>query len=121
MDSLLRTETYRTNYLIRSTGITSSRLRLYPESFLHIPLICPPRNEQEVIAEFLAGAMAAVDKAIAQAEHQIDLMNEYRARLIADVVTGQLDVREAAERLPAGQQETNLANDIVITQGVSEL
>ena len=48
-------------------------------------------------------------------------MNEYRARLIADVVTGQLDVREAAERLPAGHQETNLANDIVITQEVSEL
>ena len=31
---------------------------------------------------------------------QIDLMNEYRTRLIADVVTGQLDVREAAEELP---------------------
>ena len=32
IDLLLRTEAYRTNYLIRSTGITSSRLRLYPES-----------------------------------------------------------------------------------------
>ena len=31
---------------------------------------------------------------------QIDLMNEYRTRLTADVVTGQLDVREAAEELP---------------------
>ena len=31
---------------------------------------------------------------------QIELMEEYRTRLIADVVTGQLDVREAAEELP---------------------
>ena len=32
---------------------------------------------------------------------QIDLMNEYRTQLIADVVTGQLDVREAVAQLPA--------------------
>ena len=35
------------------------------------------------------------------ARRQIDLMNEYRTRLIADVVTGQLDVRETAAQLQA--------------------
>ena len=34
------------------------------------------------------------------ARRQIELIQEYRTRLIADVVTGQLDVREAAARLP---------------------
>ena len=34
------------------------------------------------------------------AGRQIELMEEYRTRLIADVVTGKLDVREAAEDLP---------------------
>ena len=34
---------------------------------------------------------------VARTRRQIDLMNEYRTRLIADVVTGQLGVREAAE------------------------
>ena len=33
-------------------------------------------------------------------EREIELLREYRTRLIADVVTGKLDVREAAARLP---------------------
>ena len=32
-------------------------------------------------------------------------LSEYRTRLIADVVTGKLDVREAASRLPDGADE----------------
>ena len=39
--------------------------------------------------------------AINQARRQIALLQEYRTRLIADVVTGKLDVREAAANLPA--------------------
>ena len=93
IDSLLRTETYRTNYLIRSTGITSSRLRLYAESFLDIPLLCPPSIEQDAIVKYLERATAATDAAITRARRQIDLLQEYRTRLIADVVTGKLDVR----------------------------
>ena len=42
----------------------------------------------------------SVDSAIARARRQIELVQEYRTRLIADVVTGKLDVREAAARLP---------------------
>ena len=33
-------------------------------------------------------------------QREIDLLREYRTRLIADVVTGKLDVREAAAKLP---------------------
>ena len=36
----------------------------------------------------------------ATAQRQIELLREYRTRLIADVVTGKLDVREAAANLP---------------------
>ena len=105
IDSLLRTEAYRANYLIRSTGITSSRLRLYPESFLDIPIMCPPSNEQENIVEYLERATADTNAANARARRQIELVQEYRTRLIADVVTGKLDVREAASRLPEGAGE----------------
>ena len=41
-----------------------------------------------------------IDAAINRARRQIDLIQEYRTRLIADVVTGKLDVREAAATLP---------------------
>ena len=40
------------------------------------------------------------DAAIDRARRQIELLQEYRTRLIADVVTGKLDVREAAAQLP---------------------
>ena len=35
-----------------------------------------------------------------RARREIGLLREYRTRLIADVVTGKLDVREAAAKLP---------------------
>ena len=56
--------------------------------------------EQTAIVTYLGKATAAVDTAITRAHCQIELLNEYRTRLIADVVTGKLDVREAAAALP---------------------
>ena len=107
IDPLLRTEAYRTEYSARSTGITASRLRLYPESFLDIPLLCPPLPDQVDIVEYLDKATTDIDAASASARRQIELLQEYRTRLIADVVTGKLDVREAAAQLPdeAGEEE----------------
>ena len=43
---------------------------------------------------------ADIDATISCSRQQIDFLNEYRTRLIADVVTGKLDVREAAAALP---------------------
>ena len=88
IDPLLRTETYRSEYFVRSTGITSSRLRLYPESFLDIPLLYPPVPEQIAIAAYLDKATAGIDNAITTTRHQCELMQEYRTSLIAHVVTG---------------------------------
>ena len=64
------------------------------------PLPLPPLSEQAAIAEYLGKATADIDSAIARARRQIDLVQEYRTRLIADVVTGKLDVREAVAELP---------------------
>ena len=60
----------------------------------------PPLREQTAIVEYLDKATAHIDAAIARSRRQIKLVEEYRTRLIADVVTGKLDVREAAARLP---------------------
>ena len=54
----------------------------------------PPLAEQNAIAHCLDKATADIDTAIANTQRQIDLLREYRTRLIADVVTGQVDVRE---------------------------
>ena len=87
VDLLLRTETYRAEYLRRSTGINSSRLRLYADQFLDIPLLCPPFAEQASIVRYLDTATADIDAAIVNAERQIDLLREYRTLLIVNAVS----------------------------------
>ena len=66
----------------------------------NIKTTVPPSEEQEELTRYLEQAEHRIDYAVAQARSQTDLMNEYRTRLIADVVTGQLDVRKAAAQLP---------------------
>ena len=60
----------------------------------------PGANEQSLIREFIAREAAPIDAAITRLEREIELLREYRTRLVADVVTGKLDVRHAAARLP---------------------
>ncbi|MHB8562393.1 MAG: restriction endonuclease subunit S [Acidiferrobacteraceae bacterium] len=104
-DLLFRTKPYVGEYICRSTGIQASRLRLYPEQFLRIAVVCPPVGEQQAILEHISVEIAETDRAIEIAHHEISLLREYRTRLIADVVTGKLDVREAAARLPDETEE----------------
>ena len=58
------------------------------------PMLLPPPSEQAAIVEYVNTVSADIEVPANQARRQIDLVNEYRTRLIADVVTGQLDVRE---------------------------
>lgn len=65
----------------------------------NFPVTVPPLNEQAAIVKFADETTAEMDASIARARRQIELLQEYRTRLIADVVTGKLDVREAAAGL----------------------
>ena len=60
----------------------------------------PPVNEQDLIVRFIEAETRKVEVAAAHLKREIDLLREYRTRLVAEVVTGKLDVREAAVRLP---------------------
>ncbi|MDE0528096.1 MAG: restriction endonuclease subunit S [Truepera sp.] len=60
----------------------------------------PSVNEQDEICANLEAVMQRIRQRSRAVQASIDLLNEYRTRLISDVVTGKLDVREAAARLP---------------------
>jgi type I restriction enzyme, S subunit len=100
VDLLLRTRPYTANFICRSTGVRASRLRLYPEEFLKIPVIIPPEGEQRDIIDSIRTETQSLSDAIKRTEREIALIQEYRTRLIADIVTGKLDVCDAAARLP---------------------
>lgn len=57
-----------------------------------LPLI--PLNEQKRIADYISVEIGKVDNIIPIIQNEIKLLREYRTRLISDVVTGQMDVRE---------------------------
>ena len=69
-------------------------------NFRAVDLPLPPAREQRRIAVALGEATTNVGTTIARARRQIELLEEYRTRLIADVVTGKLDVRDTAAQLP---------------------
>ena len=54
----------------------------------------PPVLEQVAIRKWIADECKPLDDAITRIEEEIKLIREYRDRLIADVVTGQVDVRD---------------------------
>ena len=70
------------------------------EKFGALVIPIPPPPEQVAIVAHLDRLTSDIDAAIAHTRREIELLEEYRTRLIADVVTGKLDVREAAADLP---------------------
>ena len=84
----------------RGLGELGTQLNLNIETVGAITLGWPPTPEQTAIVEYLDKTTTDLDTAITRARRRIDLLQEYRTRLIADVVIGKLDVREAAAALP---------------------
>lgn len=90
-------------------------------NFCAVDLPFPPAEEQRLIAVALGEAIAKINSAIVAARRQIELVQEYRTRLIADVVTGKLDVRDAAAQLPAGDFETDpTEQELQTVHGIDE-
>lgn len=108
---LVRSVPFQWELQVRSKGIWISRLQLTNTAFLEASLPVPPLAELRAIAAHLDKATAAIDSAIHNARRQAERMAEYRASLIAHVVTGKLDVRaaaaalspEPAEQVPVGR------------------
>jgi len=97
---LFKTATYMAEVDKFSRGIVKDRNRLYWEDFKRMLSCYPPPREQVEIADALDERCGQIDASTQRIRQEIDLLREYRIRLIADVVTGKLDVREAAARLP---------------------
>lgn len=99
-DFIFHTDVYKQQVNRQSTGIVSDRNRLYWDSFKQMPNVALPRPEQEEIVTFIRLETSSLNTTSFRLEREIELLREYRTRLVADVVTGKLDVRAAAQRLP---------------------
>ena len=71
-----------------------------PEQIRSYQVALPNVQEQAAIVDHVGMISRSIQLTTHSARRQIELLREYRTRLIADVVTGKLDVREAAAQLP---------------------
>ena len=76
-----------------SYGIMIERNRLYFENFSKIFSIVPPIEEQEHIVKVVQQYENTIHALISKIQQSIQYLQEFRTRLISDVVTGQIDVR----------------------------
>lgn len=108
-------------FRIAATGVTRFGLAQGAIKGAFFPL--PPLEEQRAIIAHINEKCAEISQAISRAEREIELMREYRTRLISDVVTGQVDVRgievpEVAEdELLALEEDTADADDVIDDEG----
>jgi type I restriction enzyme S subunit len=109
---LFRTKLFLQQFKQRSRGIMDMRLRLYFDQLGQIPIVVPPVDEQSAIVAFYSSATCDLDQTIATARLEINLLHEYRTRLIADVVTGKIDVREAAAQLLDDEQALQTVDEL---------
>ncbi len=93
----------RTDVRYRSVGAIQAHYNTATLANLVVP--APPIVEQRKILDDLSSQLSPLIESTRIAEREVSLLREYRTRLIADVVTGKLDVQEAAERLPDETKE----------------
>lgn len=92
LEHLLRSALYVAEYNKRSTGLHSSRLRLYSHMFFDMELGFPPREEQDKIERETKKLVSQADSVIRSTQAEIEKLAELRASLVASVVTGKIRV-----------------------------
>ena len=86
---------HQSQYQKSSMGRGFTIVHIYSNQLKYLWMGLPPLSEQAAIVDHLEMVITGIDNEITRASRQIELMQEYRTRLIADVVTGKLDVGEA--------------------------
>ena len=101
-----------------SIGATMDDLNATLVSRLRIPL--PALDHQAAIVDYSVDATARLDEASNGVRNQLLAVGEYRRRLIADVVTGKVDVRQAAVDLDeqSGAGWTGVSRDSADTNSL---
>ena len=119
---LLKSNDCRKELRTRVRGIVEGFWRLYTEDLYAIPVCIPSLEEQKMILEYIHCKCSVIEKAIVKINRQIDLLREYRTRLISDVVTGQMDVRgveipdyEPEEEISEAENEAD--DDLIAEEG----
>jgi type I restriction enzyme S subunit len=101
---------------VQMTWSAGTQPNLSMSAMARLFIALPSLAEQEQILDFIKSETGPIDLTIARVHKEIDFMLEYHTRLIADVVTGAVDVTAAAKALAVdaeGLMEPAFAEDAV--------
>lgn len=92
LEHLLRSWGYVQEYNRRSTGLHSSRLRLYAQMFFAMEIGFPTKAEQDQIEAQTKDRLSLFDRSIDATQREISTLNEFKQTLIANAVTGKIKI-----------------------------
>ncbi|MDN5343521.1 MAG: type restriction enzyme subunit [Oceanotoga sp.] len=90
----IRSKVYVNFFAQASNGIRVGQWDLNISKMKDIPFIVPSEEEQTLIIDYIKRTSKDIEVAITRFSNEIKLLQEYRTRLISDVVTGKVDVRD---------------------------
>ncbi len=93
MVKLFGTDMYREAFNRKASGIGDGFNRLYTDDLFSMYAIFPPLDEQRAIVSYIEEKCQKIDSLTTELQAEIDHLKEYKQRLIADVVTGQVNVQ----------------------------
>lgn len=71
---------------------TSAQSGVYMGDLVNFHIAVPPLLEQQMIVDYLDKKCFEIDSSISKAQHQVELLQEYKQSLITEVVTGKRKV-----------------------------
>ena len=89
----IRSKVYINSFAQASDGIRVGQWDLHMDKMKEIPFIVPPSDEQATIVEYIRRTLPKYDIAIEKLTEGVDVLEEYKAKLISDTVAGKIDVR----------------------------
>lgn len=116
----IRSKVYVNFFAQASDGIRVGQWDLQMDKMKEIPFIVPPADEQIAIVKYIKQALPQYDAAIEKLTEEVAVLEEYKNKIIADTVTGKIDVRgiEIPEYEFVDEDIDNA--DEVMEQGVNE-
>lgn len=89
----IRSKVYVNFFAQASDGIRVGQWDLQMDKMKEIPFIVPPADEQIAIVKYIKQALPQYDAAIEKLTEEVAVLEEYKNKVIADAVTGKIDVR----------------------------
>lgn len=90
----IRSKVYVNFFAQASDGIRVGQWDLQMDKMKEIPFIIPPADEQNVIVEHIKNTLPTYNNAIEKLTAEVEVLEEYKTKIIVDTVTGKIDVRD---------------------------